>query len=38
MQESTETDLEYLERISPSTDLKIMILTPLAALGIRRGF
>jgi lipopolysaccharide/colanic/teichoic acid biosynthesis glycosyltransferase len=38
MHECTETDLEYLERISPSTDLKIMILTPLAALGIRRGF
>lgn len=38
MHECTETDLEYLERISASTDLKIMILTPLFALGIRRGF
>lgn len=38
MHECTEIDLEYLERLSASTDLKIMVLTPLFALGIRRGF
>jgi len=38
MHEATETDLEYLERISFWTDLRIMVLTPLAALGLRRGY
>jgi lipopolysaccharide/colanic/teichoic acid biosynthesis glycosyltransferase len=37
MHEATETDLEYLEKISFWTDLRIMVLTPLAALGLRRG-
>lgn len=38
MHECTETDLVYLDQISLMTDLKIMILTPLAALGLRRGY
>lgn len=38
MHECTDTDLAYLEEISLTTDLKIMILTPLAALGLRRGY
>ena len=38
MHDCTETDLVYLDEISLTTDLKIMILTPLAALGLRRGY
>jgi lipopolysaccharide/colanic/teichoic acid biosynthesis glycosyltransferase len=38
MHECTETDLVYLDEISLTTDLKIMVLTPLAALGLRRGY
>jgi lipopolysaccharide/colanic/teichoic acid biosynthesis glycosyltransferase len=38
MHECTETDLVYLDEISLKTDLKIMFLTPLAALGLRRGY
>lgn len=38
MHDCTDTDLVYLDEISLTTDLKIMILTPLAALGLRRGY
>jgi lipopolysaccharide/colanic/teichoic acid biosynthesis glycosyltransferase len=38
MHEATETDLVYMEQISLATDLRIMFLTPLAALGLRRGY
>jgi lipopolysaccharide/colanic/teichoic acid biosynthesis glycosyltransferase len=38
MHECTETDLVYLDEISLKTDLKIMVLTPLAALGLKRGY
>ncbi|MGH8950418.1 MAG: sugar transferase [Acidimicrobiia bacterium] len=38
MHECTETDLDYVESISLLTDLRIMVLTPLAALGLRRGY
>ena len=38
MHECTETDLVYLDEISLKTDLQIMVLTPLAALGLRRGY
>jgi lipopolysaccharide/colanic/teichoic acid biosynthesis glycosyltransferase len=38
MHEATETDLAYVEQISLATDLRIMIITPLAALGLRRGY
>ena len=38
MHECTETDLVYVDQVSLTTDLKIMILTPLAALGLRRGY
>jgi len=38
MHEATETDLAYLDKISLKTDLEILILTPLAALGLRRGY
>lgn len=38
MHEATETDLAYMEQISLATDLRIMFITPLAALGLRRGY
>ncbi len=38
MFEATEIDLEYLDKISLTTDLKILLLTVPAALGYRRGF
>jgi lipopolysaccharide/colanic/teichoic acid biosynthesis glycosyltransferase len=38
MHECTETDLVYLDEISLKTDVKIMVLTPLAALGLKRGY
>jgi lipopolysaccharide/colanic/teichoic acid biosynthesis glycosyltransferase len=38
MHECTETDLVYVEQISLATDLRIMFMTPLAALGLRRGY
>jgi lipopolysaccharide/colanic/teichoic acid biosynthesis glycosyltransferase len=38
MHECTETDLVYLDEISLKSDLKILALTPLAALGLRRGY
>ena len=37
LHECTESDLQYLADISLVHDLKILVLTPLAALGIRRG-
>lgn len=37
LHDCTESDLEYLERVSAWTDIKILTLTPLAALGLRRG-
>lgn len=37
LHECTERDIEYLEGLSFATDLKILTLTPLAALGVRRG-
>jgi lipopolysaccharide/colanic/teichoic acid biosynthesis glycosyltransferase len=38
MHHNTRVDLEYLERISFTTDMKILALTLPAALGVRRGF
>jgi lipopolysaccharide/colanic/teichoic acid biosynthesis glycosyltransferase len=38
MHECTQTDLLYVERISFWTDLRVLVLTPLAALGLRRGY
>jgi lipopolysaccharide/colanic/teichoic acid biosynthesis glycosyltransferase len=38
LHECTEQDLEYLERLGLWLDLKILLLTPLAALGMKRGF
>jgi lipopolysaccharide/colanic/teichoic acid biosynthesis glycosyltransferase len=37
LHECTESDLEYLDRVSAWTDAKILMATPLAALGMRRG-
>lgn len=37
LHECTESDIEYLGRLSLGIDLRILLLTPLAALGIRRG-
>ncbi len=37
LHECTESDLEYLGQVSAWTDLRILALTPLAALGVRRG-
>jgi lipopolysaccharide/colanic/teichoic acid biosynthesis glycosyltransferase len=37
LHECTEGDLEYVRSMSAATDLKILALTPLAALGLRRG-
>lgn len=37
LHECTESDLAYLDSVSFFTDLKILVLTPLAALGVRRG-
>lgn len=37
LHECTETDLEYLDSVSAWTDLKILLLTPFAALGLRKG-
>ncbi|MGH8912098.1 MAG: sugar transferase, partial [Acidimicrobiia bacterium] len=37
LHECTESDIEYLQSVSALTDLKILALTPLAALGMRRG-
>jgi lipopolysaccharide/colanic/teichoic acid biosynthesis glycosyltransferase len=38
LHECTEIDLEYIEEISLWFDLKLLLLTPLAALGLRPGF
>ena len=38
LHECTESDLAYIDGLSPGLDLKILLLTPLAALGLRRGF
>jgi lipopolysaccharide/colanic/teichoic acid biosynthesis glycosyltransferase len=38
MHEATETDLAYVEQVSLATDLRILFITPLAALGLRRGY
>lgn len=38
LHECTESDIAYLNQMSMWTDLKILALTPLAALGVRRGF
>jgi lipopolysaccharide/colanic/teichoic acid biosynthesis glycosyltransferase len=38
MHELTEIDLEYIGKISLWTDLRILVLTVPAALGLRRGF
>jgi lipopolysaccharide/colanic/teichoic acid biosynthesis glycosyltransferase len=37
LHECTESDIEYLQQVSGWTDLRILALTPLAALGLRRG-
>lgn len=37
LHECTESDIEYLQNVSALTDLRILALTPLAALGVRRG-
>lgn len=37
LHECTESDIAYLESVSFLTDLRILVLTPLAALGVRRG-
>ena len=38
MHELTQIDLDYLERVSLWTDVKILLLTLPAAMGMRRGF
>ena len=38
MHELTQVDLEYLDRVSLWTDLRILLLTVPAAAGLRRGF
>lgn len=38
MHELTQVDLEYLDRVSLRTDLRILLLTLPAAFGVRRGF
>lgn len=38
MHECTDKDLEYVEGLSALTDFKILALTPLASIGLRRGF
>lgn len=38
MHELTELDLVYLNRVTPGTDVRILLLTVPAALGLRRGF
>lgn len=37
LHEATEVDLEYVDRVSLALDLRLLLLTPLAALGLRRG-
>ncbi|HEX2154961.1 MAG TPA: sugar transferase, partial [Acidimicrobiia bacterium] len=37
LHECTESDLAYLDRLTLGTDLMVLVLTPLAALGVRRG-
>ena len=38
MHECTEIDLEYLTKVSFLMDLKILLSTPIAMLGNRKGF
>lgn len=38
LHECTDLDIEYLERVSMATDAKLLLMTPLAALGVRRGY
>lgn len=38
LHEATDVDLAYIDQLSAWTDLKILTMTPLAALGLRRGF
>lgn len=38
LHECTERDLEYLDTVSFATDLRILVRTPLAAMGAMRGF
>lgn len=38
LHECTDLDIEYLDRISMTTDAKLLLMTPLAALGVRRGY
>lgn len=38
MHEHTKVDLEYVARLSPATDLKILLLTLPCALGMHRGY
>jgi lipopolysaccharide/colanic/teichoic acid biosynthesis glycosyltransferase len=38
MHENTELDLEYAQRLRSSSDLKILLLTIPAVLGLRRGY
>lgn len=38
MHECTDKDLQYVEGLSALTDFKILALTPLASIGLRRGF
>lgn len=37
LHECTESDIGYVEELSPWSDLRILAVTPLAALGVRRG-
>jgi lipopolysaccharide/colanic/teichoic acid biosynthesis glycosyltransferase len=38
LHECTDMDLDYISHMSLRIDLKLLVLTPLAALGLRRGF
>jgi lipopolysaccharide/colanic/teichoic acid biosynthesis glycosyltransferase len=38
LHEATEIDLEYVDQISLAHDVKLLLITPLAALGLRRGY
>jgi lipopolysaccharide/colanic/teichoic acid biosynthesis glycosyltransferase len=37
LHECTESDLDYIDELGFAADLRILALTPLAALGVRRG-
>jgi lipopolysaccharide/colanic/teichoic acid biosynthesis glycosyltransferase len=38
LHEATEVDLDYVDRVSLALDLRLLLITPLAALGLRRGY